>query len=473
MPAHAHYDALVIGAGMSGLAAGIRLAHFGKRVAVLERHSLWGGLNSFFKLRGRRYDVGLHALTNYAPKGARELPLGKVLRQLRLKHDELRLGEQRFSEIRFPGLHLTFSNEFARLESEVARAFPRETDGFARLVRDLRALPEYAPSEVGQGAREVLGGYLRDPLLVDALLLPICYYGSARENDVDWYQFVVLFKSLFLEGLARPEGGIKTLLDLLVRRYREAGGELRMRTGVARVVVEGGRARGVVLDDGTELEAERVFSSAGLVETKRLCGTACEREAHGRLSFLETIRVLDREPASYGHEAAVTFFNASERFAYRRPDGLADDASGVICSPNNYAASEPLAEGFVRVTLLANATEWAALAPGEYAAEKARWSERALDAASRFVPDPRPFEKDRDSFTPCTIERFTGHLGGAVYGSPTKRLDGDSGVENLHLIGTDQGLLGVVGALLSGITVANRHGLAAPAAPVPLASPAP
>ena len=62
-----HYDALIIGAGMSGLAAGIRLAQHGRSVAILERHSLWGGLNSFYKQGGHRFDVGLHALTNFVP----------------------------------------------------------------------------------------------------------------------------------------------------------------------------------------------------------------------------------------------------------------------------------------------------------------------------------------------------------------------------------------------------------------------
>ena len=96
------YDALVIGAGMSGLAAGIRLAQFDRRVAVLERHYVWGGLNSFYKLGGRLFDTGLHALTNYVPPGTRGVPLTKILRQLRIRHEELRLAPQRFSEIVFP-----------------------------------------------------------------------------------------------------------------------------------------------------------------------------------------------------------------------------------------------------------------------------------------------------------------------------------------------------------------------------------
>ena len=45
------YDAIVIGAGMSGLAAGIRLAMFDKKVLILEKHSIPGGLNSYYQRR--------------------------------------------------------------------------------------------------------------------------------------------------------------------------------------------------------------------------------------------------------------------------------------------------------------------------------------------------------------------------------------------------------------------------------------
>ena len=48
------YDTIIIGAGMSGLAAGIRLAHFDQRVCILERHSAIGGLNSFYRPRRPR-----------------------------------------------------------------------------------------------------------------------------------------------------------------------------------------------------------------------------------------------------------------------------------------------------------------------------------------------------------------------------------------------------------------------------------
>src|SRR5687768_4172152 len=68
----ADYDTIIIGAGLSGLAAGIRLAYYEQKVCILERHTTIGGLNSFYRLRGRDYDVGLHAVTNFARKGAKK-----------------------------------------------------------------------------------------------------------------------------------------------------------------------------------------------------------------------------------------------------------------------------------------------------------------------------------------------------------------------------------------------------------------
>src|SRR6187399_3273753 len=102
------YDTIIIGAGMSGLAAGIRLAYYNRRVCILERHTTIGGLNSFYRLGGRNYDVGLHAITNFTPKGTRRGPLARLLRQLRFSWDEMALVPQVGSKVAFPGVSLQF-----------------------------------------------------------------------------------------------------------------------------------------------------------------------------------------------------------------------------------------------------------------------------------------------------------------------------------------------------------------------------
>jgi phytoene dehydrogenase-like protein len=60
-------------------------------------------------------------------------------------------------------------------------------------------------------------------------------------------------------------------------------------------------------------------------------------------------------------------------------------------------------------------------------------------------------------FTPRTITKFTGHIGGAIYGAPVKHRQGRTALENVYLCGTDQGFLGIIGAMLSGISMANYH----------------
>jgi phytoene dehydrogenase-like protein len=458
------YDTIIIGAGMSGLAAGIRLAHYDQRVCILERHYTIGGLNSFYRLRGRDYDVGLHALTNITPKGTKTGPLARLLRQLRMRWDDLAIAPQIGSEIAFPGVRLRFDNDAQTLRDEVAWAFPRQADNFDRLKREIIEYDELSDQHADVSAREVVGSIITEPLLVEILFCPLMFYGSARENDMDWGQFSIMFRSIFLEGLGRPAAGVRLILKHLVRKFRALGGELKLRSGVKRLVVENGRVARVVLENEEELEARNVVSSAGWCETMRLCDDGqpveCSR-APGQLSFCETIATLDAEPRDLGHDRTIVFFNDHDKFVWQKPSALCDVRSGVICSPNNFAYSEPLNDGTMRVTVLANFDRWRELEEDDYRLEKLRWYDRITESAVRFVPDYRGRIIDTDMFTPTTIVRYTGHDNGAVYGAPEKQLSGRTHLENLFVCGTDQGFVGIIGSITSGIAMANRHCLRA------------
>jgi phytoene dehydrogenase-like protein len=453
------YDTLIIGAGMSGLAAGIRLAQYDRRVCILERHTTIGGLNSFYRLNGRNYDVGLHAVTNFAPKGARKGPLARLLRQLRFSWDEFSLFPQLGSLIVFPGAKLAFNNDLELLQEEIAREFPRQVDGFRRLLQNMIDYDDLEQIAVPRSARAVLSETISDPLLAEMLLLPLMFYGGAKEHDLDFGQFCVLFRSIYCEGLARPWAGIRLILRNLVKKYKGLGGELRLRSGVSRLAIAGGRVAGVVLDDGTELAARNVLSSAGWLETMKLCDDAhraAPRPA-GQLTFVETISVLNAPPRNLGCNRTVVFFCDGDRIVWEKPADLADLRSGVVCSPNNFSYDQPLDENMIRVTHLANFDLWNGLGDDAYRLEKLRWYDRIVASAVRFVPDFRSAVIDTDMFTPKTIRRFTGHINGAVYGAPQKQYDGRTHLPNLFICGTDQGFVGIIGSIISGITVANRH----------------
>ncbi len=462
MSASTPYDTILIGAGMSGLAAGIRLAQFDQRVLILDRHYLWGGLNSYYKRKGRRFDVGLHALTNFVPKGTRGRPLTRILRQLRIPYDSLCLGEQLGSRSVVGDAQVRFSNDFDLLRSEVHERFPSAAPAFDAMVTELEQMPFDVP-ERSESARAYMLRHLREERLVDLLLLPILYYGSPTPDDIEFRSFVVLWKSLYEEGFARPAGGIRPLLDALRARYLELGGELRMKTGVSSILHEDGRVLGVRLDDGTEMLASRVISSAGRVETHALCGAElsaqCGPDQAGRMTFVESTTLLDRPAPDLGHTDTIVFFNRGDSLVYSQPHEAVSYESGVICCPENYADQEPDEGGVVRLTLMANATHWQGYTPDEYAAAKEQAWQRGMQTLASYGPDLSAHVTQKDIFTPATIERFTGHLFGAVYGCPDKDRSGTTPLEGLFLCGTDQGYLGIVGAMLSGVAMANRHAL--------------
>jgi phytoene dehydrogenase-like protein len=459
-----HYDALIIGAGLSGLAAGIRLAYYEKRVCILERHTTIGGLNSFYRLRGRNYDVGLHAVTNFAVPGTRSGPLSKLLRQLRLRWEDFALCPQTESRIDFPGARLRFSNDFALLESQVAERFPDQIDRFRRLVWSLDDEDIAGARGPYPTARAALRAHLTDPLLIDMLLCPLMFYGSATPNDMEFAQFVIMFRSIFREGFGRPYEGVRRITRRLVRQYKELGGELRLRAGVRTIETDGTRAVRLILDDGEPLTADCILSSAGVAETAQLCrrpgepdGAGPRTPAPGEITFVETIATLDCQPAELGHHETIIFYSDAPEFVYDNPVEPCDLRSGIICSPNNFQYDEPLPEGAVRITALANKDYWMNLSETEYLAAKQRWYDRIVASALPHVPDFRSRVVDIDTFTPRTIRRFTGHLNGCVYGAPKKRWNGTTELDNLFLCGTDQGYLGIVGSMISGISMANQH----------------
>lgn len=473
----AKYDAIIIGAGMSGLAAGIRLAMFDKKVLILERHNIPGGLNSYYHKKKRPFDVGLHALTNYAPRGAKGAPLTKLLRQLRIPWEALKLAPQHGSEVRFPGVTLRFTNDFELFRSEVHRAFPAAAARFDATVEKILAYDDVSLDAPQRSARATLVEWLGEPLLIEMLFCPLMLYGSAVEQDMELGQFCTMFKSIFVQGMSRPEGGVRTLIKLLVDRYTECGGELRFKRGVKRILTKNGKVVGVevekvtgkegasfALPEGEEtiLEADAVLSSAGYLETLGMTDGVelppADEYPEGALSYMETILVLDREPRDLGVPQTIIFFNDSERFDYRAATDYADLRSGVICASNNFAHQQPLPEGLLRVTSLASWDKWSALQkPEPYESVKKQWHDKQVETLCKWVPDPRAHVLATDCFTPRTVWHFTRHRRGAIYGAPNKVRTGLTPVDGLFLVGTDQGFLGVIGAMLSGISIANAR----------------
>lgn len=459
------FDAIVIGAGMSGMAASIRLAMYDKKVLLVEKHSIPGGLNSYYQRKNPesggilKFDVGLHALTNFIKKGEKGKPFSKLLKQLRLSYDEFQLCPQTYSKVSFPEVELKFSNDFELLLSEIHAKFPHQIDKFNQLVDKVRQFNELDLTLGFSSSRKVLGEFLSDELLIEMILCPLLIYGSAWEDDMDFSQFVIMFKSLYFEGFSRPQGGVRTIISLLMSKLDDLGVEVRFKSAVSEIFVnDSGVAVGVRIGE-EEIHAPLIFSSIGYPETAKLTPALRASPRVGAMTFMESIFVFDKKIPLDQNDATIIFYNEKSKYQYHRATNFFDPSSAVICYPDNYEKNVTSGEGVVRVTFIADYPQWKNLPRADYLGMKDQVASAALAILKKMTPAFDEKVLFKDVFSPTTIERYTSHFNGTVYGSIDKTRDGKTPVKNLFIIGTDQGFLGIVGSMLSGISIANLHGL--------------
>lgn len=452
---------LVIGGGLSGLAAAIRAARFVPGVLLVEKHSRLGGLNSYFYRNSTLFETGLHAITNYAPPEEKQAPLNRLLRQLKLRRNDFSFCQQMQSEVVFRNLEsLVFSNDFAVFDAEVRSKFPQAVDRFDKMLDFIKHFDPFLPAPF-RSARSFLSTTLQTPLLAEMILCPLMYYGSSREYDMDLSQFVIMFRAIFQEGMFRPHGTIKDLIDGLVSHYCEIGGALRKSCGVKRILVKENKAIAVELDLGETLECDYVLSTIGLEETQRLIsGSVTPQPTNlARLGFVETIFQLNQLPAELPNNKTIIFFNNGEKFSYKNPSDFVDFSSGVICFPANFHGIDAKKAIEIRSTHLANYDKWRRLSatPTHYLNQKDVTSRRSAQMLENLIGSFTTNIVYENTFTPVTIERYTAKIRGAIYGNPEKVKDGNIGYANLFLAGTDQGFLGIIGSMLSGVSIVNQH----------------
>ena len=462
------YDVAIIGAGLSGLSAALRLAMFDKKVLLLEKHYVVGGLNSFYAKGGKKFDVGLHALTNYPSEDSgKKSPLLKLCRQLRIPLDSLQLKEQSFSRISFPEKEIHFSNHFPSFLTEINEKFPKSSDAFAKLLKKMDEFPAYSVDAPELSTREILKDSGIEPLLAEMLLCPTCYYGSARHDDIDFPTFVMLFDAIFRQGLARPEQGIRAILDPLCQKLKELGVDRRMNSGVSKFHVLGDQITEIELESGEYVIADQIISTCGVIETESLLSSDYQTESQsktGDFTILESISVMQGKPKDLNWEETVVFFNDSVKFDFICPKDPVDLRSGVICIPENYNSANHRSDFKLRITHPANFSYWSSLSKQEYMNEKEKYENLIFLNGLRYLNNEQENKEEmanrillRDTFTPKTIKRFTNHENGTLYGSPSKSRNGSTKLKNLFLAGTDQGYIGIVGAMLGGIAIANNQ----------------
>lgn len=442
------------------MAAGIRFARFGQKVLILEKHHIPGGLNSYYYRQGRLLETGLHAMTNFAGPDDKRAPLNRLFRQLKISRKEFSFHEQITSSVYFPdGLKLDFSNDIELLINEIRTLFPASIDRFEKLVSIIDAYDPFEPRP-WLSTRQTVSDILENDTLLDMLLLPLMIYGNSNEHDMDFSQFVIMFRAIFQDGFFRPSGTIKNFLDLLLQKYKSYGGEILYNIEVEKVITRKDKVQEIRTVRGDNIPCEKIISTVGYPGTLKMTDArpAEAEEYIGKISFVESVYFLSATTKKqFDSSKTILFYNFNEPFDYVRPSSSIDSQVGVICFPGHFQGLPEENVVQLRITHPANYTFWKNASKAEYAVMKQKCREKSQETVDKIIGNFKENIVYEDTFTPVTIEKFTGKREGAVYGSPIKIKDGRTPYENLFIAGTDQGYLGIVGSMLSGVTIVNQH----------------
>ncbi|WP_165047069.1 MULTISPECIES: NAD(P)/FAD-dependent oxidoreductase [unclassified Adlercreutzia] len=250
-----HYDAIVIGAGVGGLASALLLAHSGKRVALFEKRLQPGGRIGSSQRDGFTVDFGVHLISR-GPKG----PLIGVLDRCEVDH-----GIE-FTKVR--PIQSTGGEKFKFPQDLKGRVPDADFEAVIKMVTDVKGMSDEDTSAYdGQTLEEFLNAYTTDPF-VHACVSQIGFiYCCIPEYLLSAGEFARCLKwEAEAHASGYPSGGCVAILGAYLRGLEQYGAEVRFGAPVERIVVEDGRAVGVVVG-GEEHRADMIVSNAGLKET--------------------------------------------------------------------------------------------------------------------------------------------------------------------------------------------------------------
>ena len=460
-----HYDVLVVGAGHNGLVAALCAARAGLRVLVIERANVIGGATRteypFAHAPELPHSTGAYLLGLMPPE---------LLQKLELEIPVLRRDPHYFLPRQDNG-YLLFGSDRAELERQFVQFFSREDfEAHTRLQSELAALREdIAPTWLSQpySIEETAERYVR-PALREAFVR-LCR-GSVGEyldrfgfkSDLVKAMYAVTdgFSGLYgsydtpgtgmnflIHNMCRlpgsdgtwmiVEGGMGTVARVLADALARHGGQIVIGAPVASVIVEGATARGVVLEDGTEIRARSVLVNADPFRLQTLVGeTRLPPAYNARLAQMKrpgsTFKLnlaLDSAPEFRCLPAHGAAFGPTIHLLPEESTVLAELARGWQDVQAGKLADFPSIEWYMHSTVdrsLSDArgrissaffVQWVPyeLAESSWDVEAERYARRLLEIADQFAPGTSARVVDWQILHPQKIEQYFGISHGHIH----------------------------------------------------------
>jgi phytoene desaturase len=432
---------LIIGAGVGGLSAAIRLAAAGQRVTVLEANAQVGGKMYEVAKDGYRWDTGPSVITM---RHVFEELFASAGRKL---EDYLTLlPVEPLTRYFYPdGVILDATRDLSAMTQQIERIEPRDVEGYlaylayaARIHRitgpvfiydqpptlrrilqtPLRDMPAVDPLRTMDGA---IRSFVRSPHLRQMLGRFGTYVGG--NPFVSPATLNVIAHVEMTGGVWYPQGGIYAIARALERLALELGVEIRTDARVAQIVLEGERVRGVQLANGDRLEGEAVIANVDVATVyERLLPPGSVPQ--GKIDAMKAV-----EPSGSGFLMLLGVESVYPQLAHHNIFFSTDYKREF---DDIFVRGAPPDEPTVYVSITAKSDRhhappghenWFVMVNAPAYDERFDWGkgrgilrERVLRRLAAFGLDIRGSIRSETILTPLDLERMSGARRGALYG---------------------------------------------------------
>ncbi|MBT3336967.1 MAG: NAD(P)/FAD-dependent oxidoreductase [Anaerolineae bacterium] len=497
------YDTIIIGSGAGGLTAAVALAQAGQKVLVCEQHGKPGGWTHSFTLNGYRFSPGVHYIGGIGEGGS----LDRTYRGLGVSaHIEFcELNPDGYDHIVIGDKQYDFPKGKENLVAKLKEYFPHDAEGIdgyidmaEKLVTGLGNLgkvknPTSAVKAAGgavsvmrwatRSGQDFIEHFITDPVLRGILGGQAGDHGMPPSEVSAFVQAGILHH--YFNGGYFPRGGAFAIPRAFLRELKQAGGEIRLKTPVEKILLEDGKVIGIKLSDGEIIHAKNVVSNADPEVTfGKLIGreflskklvNKLDRVTYS-VSALSLFFAVDMDLREAGLDSGNFWFYDNEDVDGQYKLGLTDHTLTAdeppmmfltvttLKDPSKMHSGHHTCEAFAFVGYEAF-EKWSDSKKGDrpagYEAEKEELAEKLFRKLERHVPGISKHIVYWSLATPLTNDHYINATRGNLYGiSKSRRQVGPGAfpirteIDGLYMCGASTLSHGVAGATRSGLAAA-------------------
>lgn len=431
---------IVIGAGLTGLAAGCYGRMNGYQTKIFEMNTTPGGVCTAWKRKGYTIDGAVNWVVGTKPDGMYHRfweELGAAQQWKVHNHTRTQVAENS------AGRQLTFYCDADRLERHLLEIAPEDSKVIRELTGAIRraakfSFPADKPEELYSPLDKIkmvrmlpMMGFMKkwsgvsagdftkrlsNPFLKE--VIPMTF-----GTDLPMLMLVLLLALQHSTSAGYLIGGALPLVKSIEKRYLDLGGEVHYKARVDKILVEHDRTVGVRLADGSEHRSDWVVSAADgrttifdMLEGRYTDHAIEERYEHPHLFqplvyvSLGVARKLDDLPESIGG----LFYPLSKSI----PNAGKEERTICVRSYSFDPTLAPAGKNIIVVQFETDYDYWSGLRedPERYKAEKKRILDAVIAGLEERFPGISAQIEMTDVATPITWERYTGNWRGAYEG---------------------------------------------------------